>query len=371
MMAWNPGAFRASPDPADVEALVAEGSRAARDPAEQAWFKLVDGATARLYRGSEPFGQGARPDSRPIDERIASVEEARAMGRALGRDDLVLGGDQALGMLYGVAGRYSDMVELSRSQVAALRPQDSRLDRADAIRKLAVHVINVNADFEQGLALGLQSRELTRSGSGPHQIMHASWPILVALFHLGRLPELLPILDEHVAAFRTDPAIECQFVRDGPAIGAAALTVLGRDGDAREIAGLLGDPLADRPSASAWQSRYATLSGDPATARTISEDKAREGRTYGPQHTFALLEALAALEDWEAAVAFLPEARAAVAGNALLAPMADRVEGQAAIAAGDRDRGDQTPAPGLRRVPAASRHLRGVADGRAGAGRGS
>ena len=162
-------------------------------------------------------------------------------------------------------------------------------------------MINVNADFEQGLALGLQSRELTRSGSGPHQIMHASWPILVALFHLGRLPELLPILDEHVAAFRTDPAIECQFVRDGPAIGAAALTVLGRDGDAREIAGLLGDPLADRPSASA------ALAGPLRHAQRRPGDRThdlggqgpRRTRTYGPQHTFALLEALAALEDWE------------------------------------------------------------------------
>jgi DNA-binding SARP family transcriptional activator len=355
MMAWNPGAFRTSPDPADVDALVAEGSAAARDEAELAWFRLVHGAAARLYRGSEPFGQGTRPDPRPIEARIGAVEEARAKGRELGRDDLVLAGDVALGMLLGVAGRYSDMLELSRSQVASLGPGDSRLDRADAIRKLAVHLITVNADFEQGLELGLQSRTLTQGGS-PHQAMHASWPILVALFHLGRLDELLPILDEQIAAFRTEPAIECQFVRDGPAIGAAVLTLLGRDDEARAIAELLGSPLADRSSASAWQSRLATLSGDPATARVISEDKAREGRTYGPQHTFALLEALAALADWDAVLAFLTEARSAVAGNALLGPMADRVEGQAALAAGDRERGELL----LRRSSAAFHKLGAV-----------
>lgn len=352
MMAWNPGAFRTSPDPADVDALVTEGSAAASDEAELAWFRLVHGAAARLYRGSEPFGQGTRPDSRPIEERIEAVEEARAKGRELGADDLVRAGDLALGMLLGVAGRYADMLELSRSQVASLGPDDSRLDRADAIRKLAVHLISVNADFAPGLGLGLESRELTRGGS-PHQAMHACWPVLVALFHLGRLDELLPILDEHVAAFRTEPAIECQFVRDGPAIGAAALAVLGRDDEARVVAALLGDPLADRASASAWQSRFATLSGDPATARAISEDKAREGRTYGPQHTFALLEALAALADWEAVDAFLTEARSAVAGNALLGPMVDRVEGQAALAAGDRERAELL----LRRSSAAFRRL--------------
>ena len=352
MMAWNPGAFRASPDPADVDALVAEGRAAARDDAEVAWFGLVHGAAARLYRGSEPFGQGTRPDARPIEERIASVEVARDKGRELGRDDLVLAGNLALGMLYGVAGRYADMLDLSRSQVASLRPQDSRLDRADAIRKLAVHVISINADFRQGLELGLRSRELTAIGS-PHQVMHACWPILVALFHLGRVEELLPVLDEAIAAFRTEPAVECQFVRDGPAIGAAALTVIGRGAKAREVAGLLGDPLADRASASAWQARYATLSGDAPTARAISEDKAREGRTYGPQHIFALLEALAALGDWRAALAFLPEARATVAGNALLGPMADRVEGQAAFAAGDPERGDRL----LRSSAAAFREL--------------
>jgi len=334
MMAWNPGAFAASPDPVVVEALVAEGLAVAHDGAERAWLILVDGVAARLYRGSEPFGQGKRQDSRPIAQRIASVEQARTTGHALGRQDLIVAAGQALGLLLGLAGRYADMLQLARAEVAALRPQDSRLDQADAIRKLAVHLINVNADFEQGLDLGRRSQDLTGDGS-PHQVMHACWPVLVALFQLGRWDELLPVLDEHVSAFRAEPAGECQFVRDGPAIGAATLTLLGRVGEAREIAALLGDPLRDRESASAWQSRYATLSGDPVTARTISVDKALEGRTYGPQHAFALLEALAALEDWDAVLAVVPRARDAVVGNAMLGPLIDRVEGQARMAWGD------------------------------------
>jgi hypothetical protein len=58
---------------------------------------------------------------------------------------------------------------------------------------------------------------------------------------------------------------------------------------------------------------------------------------YGPQHAFALLEALSAQGDLEAAGAFLPEARRQVAGNAMLAPLVDRVDGEIQLAAGDRD----------------------------------
>ena len=133
MMAWNPGAFRASPDPADVEALVAEGSRAARDPAEQAWFKLVDGATARLYRGSEPFARGHDPT--PARSTSGSRPSTRhGPWSRLGRDDLVLGGDQALGMLYGVAGRYC---RHGRARAARWQPFGHRIHASTARTQFA------------------------------------------------------------------------------------------------------------------------------------------------------------------------------------------------------------------------------------------
>jgi hypothetical protein len=116
--------------------------------------------------------------------------------------------------------------------------------------------------------------------------------------------------------------------------------------DASELAGLLADPLLDRDSASAWQARQATISGNPATARAISHDKALEGRGYGPQHAFALLEALSELGEWDAIRAFLPAARGTIPGNALVEPMADRVAGLARLAEGDAGRA----APLLRRA---------------------
>jgi hypothetical protein len=132
-----------------------------------------------------------------------------------------------------------------------------------------------------------------------------------------------------------EPATECQFVRDVPIIAGAALTMIGRRDEGLRLAALPGDPMADRPSASAWQARMATLAGSPAVAKAISEDKALEPRTYGPQHAYALVEALEALEDWGELAAYRPRARSAIAGNAALGPLLDRAEGRARAAAGD------------------------------------
>jgi tetratricopeptide (TPR) repeat protein len=289
----------------------------------------------RLYRGSEPFGQGAQLDPRPIEERVASAEEGAEIGERLRSAEIIRGSRQALGILYGIAGRYREMVELAERDVADIRSTDSRLEQSDTIRKLATVRIAVEGAFEEGLALG--ERAKAAGGEGPpHQQMHALGPILVALFQLGRWDELDAAVEEHMVAFRLDPATECQAVRDGPAIGATALALRGRSDAAAGLASLLGDPLSD-PSASAWQARYATASGQPALARAIAENRAFERRTYGPQHAFALLEALSALGDLEAAGAFLQEARREVAGNAMLAPLVDRVDGEIRLAAGDRD----------------------------------
>jgi len=66
-----------------------------------------------------------------------------------------------------------------------------------------------------------------------------------------------------------------------------------------------------------------------------------------------LLEALSALGDWDAARDFLPVARRIVPGNALLGPMADRVEGLIALSGGDAARAARSlrrAAEGFRRL---------------------
>jgi hypothetical protein len=239
---------------------------------------------------------------------------------------LVEAANSVLGLLYGIAGRYGEMVQLGEREMDGLTLARSRLDQADILRRVAVNRINVSARFEEALEPARLCHELSED-TNPHQLMHATWALMAALYHLGRWDELLAFLDAHLDAFRADPAVECQFVRDGPVIGATVLAHRGRLRQARELARLVPDPAAEPASASAWQARSAIARGDPESARAISAEKALEGRTYGPQHALALLEALGALEDWQALAEFLAIARANAAGNALLGPFSDRAEG--------------------------------------------
>ena len=70
-------------------------------------------------------------------------------------------------------------------------------------------------------------------------------------------------------------------------------------------------------------------------ALALSRDKALTRRAYGPAHAHAVVEALLALEDWEQLEAFLPQARSALDGDALLGPLADRAEGLVAMVRGE------------------------------------
>jgi DNA-binding SARP family transcriptional activator len=333
MMAMNPGAFRVNPDPMLVEQLIAEGLAAAPDDLTRAHVLVVKGASARLWRGSEPFGQGTRPDPVLIDDRIDDVTEAMRIGEMHGLEDLVDSASSALTILYGIAGRYEQMLDTARRDLDRVERAPSRAAQVDILRTVATLTSQIAGRFQEGLDLAQRSHALVRD-TNPHLLMHCTYAALAALFHLGRWQEMQAFLVEHVAAFREEPAVGCNFVRDGPVIGATLLWLMGEPARARALADMVGDPKADLDSATAWQARFAVVSGDPDTGRLISAGKALEGRAYGPQHALALLEALVALEDWPAVTEFLPEARAAVLGNALLAPFCDRADGLVDVASG-------------------------------------
>jgi hypothetical protein len=195
--------------------------------------------------------------------------------------------------------------------------------------------ITIKADFESGLELARRCHALARNAAA-HQRMHVTWPLLAALYHLGRWDEMFPIAEEHMAAYAHEPAAECQFVRDGPLIAASALAHMGQMEQARSLAAVPGDPAADPDTASNWQAWYLVASGDPAAARAIAGPKALKGRSFGPQHAMVLVEALAALQDWSVLDQILPHARAAIAGNALLEPFCDRALGLMTAARGDQ-----------------------------------
>lgn len=335
MMSERPGAFKRTPDPEPVRELVTEGLAQASDQETTARLLVAFGCLSRLYRGSEPFGQGGKPDPVPLDERIAAVEKARSIGESLERPQLIFSANNALGILYGMAGRFNEMLELAERELGNVDQLGSRIQQSDAVRRAAVATMSIAGRYEKGLELALRSLELSRE-TNPHQIMHGTFPVLEALLELGRWEEIPPILEEHLQAFAQDPAVECVFVRDGPVLGAFLAAKNGDLQRARELAGLLDDPMKDVDGASPWQARLEVALGEPNQGRRISSGKALEKGMHGPEHARSLLEALCALHDWDALEEFLPRARSQVQGLAVLGACCDRAEGLLARARGDR-----------------------------------
>jgi tetratricopeptide (TPR) repeat protein len=335
MMTGSPGAFKRSPNPDPVQELVTEGLAHATDDEMTGRLLVAFGRLSRLYRGSEPFGQGREPDPVQLDERIEAVEKARAIAEALNDTELLGNANMALSLLFGMAGRYKEMLELAEQDLRTADQLGSRLRQGDAVRRAAVITMRIAGRYEEGLELARRSLELSRD-TNPHQIMHGTAPVLEALYELGRWEEVPPVLEEHLQAFRRDPAVECEFVRNGPVLGAMVAAKSGDLQRARELAGLLDDPMNDIDGASPWQASLEVALGEPERGRRISSGKSLENRTYGPEHARSMLEALCALEDWEALDEFLSRARSQVPGLALLGPCCDRAEGLLASARSDR-----------------------------------
>ena len=335
MMTYSPGAFKRSPDPDVVAAFIDEGLAHSVDEEITAHLDVSYGHVARLYRGSEPFGQGHKPDPVPIDKRIQAIEKGREVGERLHSSQVLWIANHALELLYGMAGRYDSQLELSLQDLAAVDQLGSRIHQGDSVRRAAVAVMTIRGNYEEGLRLARRSLELSRD-TNPHQVMHGTCPVMMALFELGRWDEIPPILDEHVKAFQLDPAVECDFVRDGPIIGAIVSVRSGDLDRARELSSLLGDPIAEVDRATAWQSTLEVAFGRPENALLISREKALAGRSFGPHHARTMLEALTALEEWDELERFVPRARLHVPGLAILGPCCDRAYGLVAQARGDR-----------------------------------
>jgi len=326
LMGDMPGAFHHNPRAEVAEALVAEGLESAAGEVDRARVLLARGAAARLYRGSEPFGQGDQADPVAVDERIAGVVAALRVIERHGDPALLASADAVLAVLYGMAGRYAEMIELVDRELAAELRAPSRQNQLDSLRKRAELAVEVEGRFEPGLEMARRAYALACDEPHPHQLMHCTYAVIVALHRLGRWDEALGYVDEHAAAFREEPAAHCQSVLDGTVVGAVTLAHRGCVERARELFALTGNPADDIAGASAWQARYALVSGDAELATAISEPKAFLPRQYSPQHTAVLLDALADKRRWDALASVLRPARSQVSGNALLAPTADRAQ---------------------------------------------
>ena len=155
------------------------------------WRRGVRPALAR----QRAVRQGTRSDPSPINERIASVHTALEVGERRGLDDLITSANAALGVLYGVAGRYGDALAVAERRLARAETR-SRQELVDALRTAAVLTITIKGDFETGLELARRCHALARDAVA-HQRMHITWPLafveaLVALEDWRTLDKILP-----------------------------------------------------------------------------------------------------------------------------------------------------------------------------------
>ena len=334
MMTESPGAFHPSPKPEVVEAFINEGLAQSEDEAITARLLASYGLVARLHGGSEPYRHGQQQDPVPIERRIEAAEKSRRVGQRLDDLQLLRSANFALEILYAIAGRFDAQLELAMEDLAVVDRLGSRMHQGDALRNAARTVIMLTGNYEEGLGLARRSLDLSRD-TNPHHLMHGTYMVMLVLYELGRWDEIPPFLDEHLKAFRLDPAVECDLVRDGPIIGAVLAAKAGDLDRAHALKALIGDPTSEPERATAWQAMLEIALGHPENARQISSGKAIGRQSYGPLHARSLLEALVALEDWDEVGRFVPLARRQVAGLAILGPCCDRAEGLAARARGN------------------------------------
>jgi len=167
-----------------------------------------------------------------------------------------------------------------------------------------------------------------------------------ALYLAGRWEEIPGYLDEHIRTFKIDEAgTTCPFALGGFQMGAVVLAQRGEIERAQELAGEMPKSEAPVGLVEGLQAMAANALGDPSSGRSMAErvlaTGARNFAEEPPVEMVAMLDALVALEDWDALRAFLPEARRRAAELVLVGPSTDRAEGLAAGAGGDIPRAQE------------------------------
>jgi class 3 adenylate cyclase/tetratricopeptide (TPR) repeat protein len=321
MVEWM-GAFRTFPDPAEIEPLIREGLDLAQDDLDRARF-LNQLAGARLF-----WDRVGRPDPVALEQRIGFAEQSWEIADRLENPELAYVTNETLGKLYWTSGQYVQALEAARRILRSIEDIRSPRGKAEALNTAAESLMDTGGEYEEGLELGERSRELAR-GMNPHQLMHATVRIIEGLFYLGRWAEVEPVLSEHLAAFQEEADVSCNAVRGGPLLGAAVLAHMGSTDRAAEIARMIppDDPKGPQ-NLVGFAGRYHVAAGEAETAVRLAE-RVLSSRDviHWPDALWVIVDALAAVEDWDGLRRYLPQARERAPAIALLGPASDLAEG--------------------------------------------
>ena len=327
------GGFADRPTGETIDRFVDEGLARSQEPLTRAWLLAIRAHASGSYTAL------GRADPQPHESRIAAAEEAAAIAAQIGNGDVQALATRSLGGLYLGAGRPDRSLASAEDQLAMMERVVALRDRLVHTSLALARIMDIGGDFERALALAQDTKERA-SHESAHERMHATYFVMAPLYRLGRWSEIVPLIDEHLAAFAEETVdMNCPFTRGGPAVGALVLERLGNHEAARDAASRIV-PNDKRPGlVEAWMAERALLNGRPGEAREIAERTLAFGRGASveepPYELAVLVEALAALEDWPALAAVLPAARGQAAYLAWLAPAIDRAEAARLAAEGD------------------------------------
>lgn len=339
------GGFKVPPTTAEVDGYVAEGLAANPDRLSRGWLLglrayCVSHSTAT--RGVEPASQ----------DRVPAGEEALRIAIEMHDVDLEVTATRALVGLAVLGGNYERAAVLTRQQIPLVDRIVATRDRGIALLFLALTVMDLEGDYEQGLELGQRCYDLAQQLS-PHEVMHATYLLLYGNAILGRWSKIDALLDEHLRAYRVESDMTCPYVRSGPLVGAVVLARRGELARAREVAALV--PMDDQkpalPEALAAMVTLATsdVAGALDTARRLVAVDRLPTQEEALFEAVVLVDALVAGDNPEVLRELLPIARRSEQGLALLGPACDRAEGRLALLEGDRARAHERLSQALRR----------------------
>ena len=329
MAAVKWGGFRSKPTPELWDSLVDEGLAAARDEETHAWLTVLKGniGVRRMrLRVDDPLS---------LDERLQFAEAGVDAAERLDRPAVLSQSYRTSALLRSLAGDWDRTLELARRDIRLV----DRLDPAEQAFALffdALFFMEIAGEFRESADYAERSLELARTLT-PHEHMHGTYTVMHARYHLGTWSELDALATEHVAALASEAGIGCPYARAGQLFAALGLAHQGRLDRAAELAATFTPDLEKPALPEALLARYLVARGDAVAGRELAEQIV--GRpVYAEENAYeilAMLEALVALEDWDALTGYLPRARGFSDAFALAEPATDRAAGIASAAAGD------------------------------------
>ena len=328
------GSFSTPMEPQTIDRHVDAGLAVESDPDTRAWLLLLKAAAGVRWIAFH------RADPVPYERRADDLDQARRYAEETANTIIETNVHHVARALLIGNGDVAGSIAATRRQLALGDRADDPRERHLATIEAAHTLTWIAGEAEEMIGTLQEALRIARE-LRPHDVNHSTFTLTSAYFLTGRWDGIPDLIDEHLRAFEAQRDTSCPFAMSGFPLMAVVLAHRGDVERARSVAELM--PPSEWPvgMVEAFQAMAAAALGDPETARDLARAVMDSGaRNFTEEPMFellVLLDALVALEDWDAIRAFLPEARARAGLLALGEPTVDRAEGLAAAAAGSTD----------------------------------